>query len=81
MLVQKRYEGQWLELTHRSGDVIRILARDIRGRAPGEPARVDLVCDDPARNFEIRRPEARRRAEAAAAAADDLPDPGDFAVS
>ena len=54
MLILRRKEGQWLEITHRSGDVIRIRVCNVRARYPGQ---VDLVLDDGARNFVIQRPE------------------------
>jgi hypothetical protein len=56
MLVLKRKEGQWLEITHKSGDKIRIRAYNIRARFPGQ---LDLAFEDDARNFEIQRPERR----------------------
>lgn len=59
MLVLKRKEGQWLEVTHRSGDVLRIRVCRIE---PGIPGQLNLAFDDEARNFEIERPERRRRA-------------------
>ncbi len=58
MLVLKRKEGQWTEVVHRSGDVLRIRTEHCRAE-PGAPARVNLVFDDSPRNFEIRRPERR----------------------
>jgi hypothetical protein len=54
MLVLKRKEGQWIEITHKSGDFLRFRVYDICGDAPG---RANLAFDDPARNFEIQRPE------------------------
>jgi hypothetical protein len=58
MLVLKRKEGQWVEVTHRSGDVLRIRACNIQGANPGH---VNLAFDDDARNFEIERPERRHQ--------------------
>ncbi|RUL87249.1 hypothetical protein [Tautonia sociabilis] len=58
MLVLKRKEGQWVEIIHRSGDVIRLRVYDIQS-SPGSPSRANLAFDDSARNFEIRRPERR----------------------
>ncbi|WP_169973546.1 hypothetical protein [Tautonia rosea] len=58
MLVLKRKEGQWVEIIHRSGDVIRLRVYDIQAAA-GVPSRTNLAFDDAARNFEIRRPERR----------------------
>lgn len=57
MLVLKRREGQWIEITHRSGDVLRFRVYDIYEG----PGRVNLAFDDPARNFEIERPERLHR--------------------
>jgi hypothetical protein len=54
MLVLKRKEGQWVELTHRSGDVVRVRTCEIQA---GRPGTVNLAFDDDARNFEIERPE------------------------
>jgi hypothetical protein len=55
MLVLKRREGQWVDITHpASGDVFRLR---IYGITAGEPGRVNIAFDDPDRNFEIRRPE------------------------
>lgn len=60
MLVLKRKEGQWVEVTHRSGDVLRIRVCRIE---PGMPGQLNLAFDDDARHFEIERPERKRRAE------------------
>ena len=54
MLVLKRKEGQWIEIVHRSGDVLRFRAYNVCG---GFPGRVNLAFEDDARNFEIHRPE------------------------
>ncbi len=54
MLVLRRKEGQWIEITHRSGDVLRIRACKIESR------HLDLVFDDAARNFDIERAERPR---------------------
>jgi hypothetical protein len=55
MLVLRRKEGQWVELTHaKSGDAIRIHVCNIRSRPPG---RLDLAFEDDARNFTIVREE------------------------
>lgn len=54
MLVLKRKEGQWVNVTHRSGDVLRIRVCNIE---PGEPGRLNLAFDDSDRNFEIQRPD------------------------
>lgn len=53
MLVLTRYNGQWVDVTHRqSGDVIRIRVFDIFGD------KAKLAFDDKPRNFEISRPES-----------------------
>lgn len=70
MLVLKRKEGQWVEITHKSGDKLRIRAFRIR---EGFPSQLDLAFDDDDRNFEIQRPE--RKFAAAPAPAE-----GDFEV-
>lgn len=59
MLVLRRSEGQWIEVTHRSGDVLRFRVYDLSDEGPG---RVHLAFDDQARNFDIQRPDriARR---------------------
>ncbi len=54
MLILRRKEGQWVEITHKSGDVIRVRVYNIRARYPGQ---LDLAFDDDARNFAIQRPE------------------------
>jgi hypothetical protein len=59
MLILRRKEGQWVEITHRSGDVIRVGICNVRTRYPGQ---VDMVLDDDARNFIIQRPERAARA-------------------
>jgi hypothetical protein len=54
VLVLKRKEGHWLEVTHAaSGDVLRVRVQDIK------PGKLNLVFDDPERNFAIERPERR----------------------
>ncbi len=54
MLVLRRTDGQWVEITHRSGDTLRLRVYDLSHEGPG---RAHLAFDDPARNFEIQRPE------------------------
>lgn len=54
MLILRRKEGQWVELTHKSGDKIRVRVYNIRARYPGQ---LDLAFDDDAHNFKIERPE------------------------
>jgi hypothetical protein len=60
MLILRRKEGQWVEVTHKSGDVLRIRVCNVRAKFPGQ---LDLVFDDEARNFSIQRPERAARAE------------------
>lgn len=57
MLVLKRREGQWVEITHKSGDLLRLRVYHIEG---GPPGRLDIAFDDDARNFLIQRPERAR---------------------
>ncbi|MFO0958176.1 MAG: hypothetical protein U0800_12235 [Isosphaeraceae bacterium] len=54
MLVLKRKEGQWLEVIHKSGDVLRMRVYHIDA---GPPGRLDIAFDDSPRNFRIERPE------------------------
>jgi hypothetical protein len=56
MLVLRREEGQWIEVTHRSGDVLRFRVYDLSGEGPG---RVQLAFEDRAQNFDIERPERK----------------------
>ncbi|MGE3819133.1 MAG: hypothetical protein AB7I30_06825 [Isosphaeraceae bacterium] len=62
MLILRRKEGQWIEITHRSGDKIRIRVCNIRARYPGQ---LDLVLDDPDHHFVIQRAERGPRAREA----------------
>lgn len=64
MLVLRRKEGQWIEVIHRSGDVLRFRLYDVCG---GPPGRAHLAFDDDARNFSIQRPERAGKLAAAAA--------------
>lgn len=68
MLVLNRKEGQWVEITHRSGEVLRIRVYGIAAGTPGQ-AHASLAFDDDARNFEIQRPERQAKADALAAVA------------
>lgn len=64
MLVLRRKEGQWIEVTHRSGDVLRFRVYDIQPPGTrGGPAGAHLAFDDDARNFDIQRPERAKRCE------------------
>ena len=58
MLVLRRTEGQWVEVTHKSGDKMRFRVYDLGHEGSG---RVHLAFDDPARNFAIQRPERQAR--------------------
>ncbi len=58
MLVLKRKEGQWVEVTHRSGDILRIRVCQIES---GQPGHLNLAFDDDARHFQIERPSASSR--------------------
>jgi hypothetical protein len=53
LLVLSRREGQWVEITHRSGDVLRIC---VSGTRPGA---ANLAFQDDQRFFSIQRPERR----------------------
>lgn len=57
MLVLKRKEGQWVEIIHKSGDILRFRTYHISGGDDDTPGRLDIAFDDPERNFEIQRPE------------------------
>lgn len=59
MLVLEREEGEWAEITHRSGDVLRIKVCKIN--SDRKPPRVNLVFEDDDRNFNIERPERKPR--------------------
>jgi hypothetical protein len=54
MLILRRKEGQWVEITHKSGDTIRLRVYNIRAR---NVAQLDVAFDDDAHNFVIQRPE------------------------
>lgn len=69
MLVLRRKDGQWVEITHKSGDVIRFRVYGLCQDAPG---RINLAFDDPARNFDIQRPERQRELLANVEAAQSL---------
>ena len=58
MLILRRKEGQWVEITHKSGDTIRIRVYNIRARYPGQ---LELAFDDDAHHFAIQRPERNGR--------------------
>ena len=62
MLVLKRKDGQWIEVTHKSGDVLRLRVYNIN---PDNPGRVNLAFDDDDRNFDIQRPERFAKTEVA----------------
>jgi hypothetical protein len=52
MLVLRRNEGQWVEITHHSGDRILIRVYNIRCQFPGQ---LEMAFDDPDRHFNIQR--------------------------
>lgn len=54
MLVLKRRDGQWVNIVHASGDVLRIRVQQVGIDGQG---RVNLVFDDDAFRFTIERPE------------------------
>lgn len=58
MLVLRRKEGQWVNITHKSGDTIRVRVYNIRARYPGQ---LDMGFDDPAINFRVQRPEREEK--------------------
>jgi hypothetical protein len=61
MFVIRRSDGQWVEITHRSGDVLRLR---VYGLSNPHPGRVQLAFEDAARNFRIERPERTAAAPA-----------------
>lgn len=60
MLILRRKEGQWVDITHKSGDTIRVRVYNIRTRYPGQ---LDVGFDDDDHNFTIQRPERTARSE------------------
>jgi hypothetical protein len=62
VLILRRKVGQWVEITHKSGETIRVWVCNIRSRYPGQ---LDLAFDDPERNFTIQRPERGQPREGA----------------
>lgn len=55
MLVLKRKEGQWVEITHKkSGHCVRIRV------VATQSGQAELVFDDPPRNFNILREEKKQ---------------------
>ena len=58
MLVIRRNDGQWVEVTHKSGDTLRFRIYDLKHE---RTRRAHLAFDDPARNFSIQRPERHAR--------------------
>lgn len=57
MLVLRRNDGQWVEITHKSGDTLRVRVYNIRSRSPGQ---LDMAFDDVSCNFKIERVERLR---------------------
>ncbi|MBX6311940.1 MAG: hypothetical protein IRY99_03320 [Isosphaeraceae bacterium] len=53
MLVLRRKDGQWVEITHRSGDVLRFRVYNLHS----QPGQAHLAFDDEAHHFTIQRPE------------------------
>lgn len=70
MLVLRRKDGQWVEIIHKSGDVIRIRVYNLRSRFPGQ---LDMAFEDDARNFAIERPERFAPIPAVEPPCDDSP--------
>ncbi len=60
MLVLSRKEGQWIEIRHRSGDVLRIRFYNIQ---EGLPPRLNVAFDDDPRHFKVHRPERKAAIE------------------
>jgi hypothetical protein len=64
MLVLKRKEGQWVDVTDNLGNLLRIrlcnveIRMNLEGRMVGQ---ANLAFDDPDRNFAIDRPERKNR--------------------
>jgi hypothetical protein len=70
MLVLRRKEGQWVEITHKSsGETIRVRVYNIRTRHPGQ---LDLAFDDDAHNFQVQRPERGSRVPTGEAAVETV---------
>ena len=63
MLVLRRSEGQWVEVRHRSGDVLRIRVYAIDTTRGGK---VQMALDDEPRHFAIERPERVRTVQTSA---------------
>jgi hypothetical protein len=57
MLSLKRKDGQWVTITHKNGDTLRLRVYDVKGGQDGPTGSVRLAFDDDARNFEVDRPE------------------------
>jgi sRNA-binding carbon storage regulator CsrA len=68
VLVLKRKEGEWVDIKHRSGDVIRVRVYGIHGTNPGK---ANLAFDDPMHNFDVQRPERKDKDAAAEAVGGD----------
>jgi sRNA-binding carbon storage regulator CsrA len=54
MLILKRKEGQWVEIAHRSGDIMRVKIYDIK---EGAPPTARMAFEDGDRNFDVCRSE------------------------
>jgi len=57
MLSLKTFKGRWIDITHKSGDRIRICVQDSDAEY-ADPTRVKVVFDDKPRNFDIVRQDA-----------------------
>lgn len=65
--------GQWIEITHKSGDVMRIRVADFPDRPEG--IAVKLAFEDAPRNFEVGRKSATIRETARKRPLPELSDP------
>lgn len=58
MLVLARKEKQWVHITDKAGNLLRICVYKIRGDHVGS---VRLAFDDDAHNFDIQRPDRTQK--------------------
>lgn len=78
MLVLKRRDGQWVNIVHASGDVLRIRVQQVGIDGQG---RVNLVFDDDDFRFTIQRPERTLAADLPSSGLGDrIPTPQDRKV-
>jgi sRNA-binding carbon storage regulator CsrA len=55
MLVLKRKDGQWINITHaKTGEVVRMHIYNLKN------GQVDIAFDDASRNFDIQRPDRKQ---------------------